>query len=68
MTYELTFPTFVDATDYFAALSFNRLPVRGAATLAAAGYDDDGRAIITFARQHLSNRLSYTFTEQPRGA
>ena len=66
MTYELTFPTFTDATDYFSALSFRRLPVRCATTLAAHGYDDDGRAIITFARQHLANRLTYTFTECAR--
>lgn len=68
MTYELTFPTSTDASDYFFALSFRRLPVRGATTLAAHGYDDDGRAIITFARQHLANRLAYTFTEQPKRA
>jgi len=66
MTYELTFSTTTDATDYFSALSFRRLPVRGATTLAASGYDDNGRAIITFARQHLADRLAYTFTEQPR--
>jgi len=66
MTYELIFPTAADATDYFSALSFRHLPVRGATTLAAPGYDDDGRAIITFARQHLADRLTYTFTEQVR--
>jgi hypothetical protein len=68
MTYELTFSTSPDAIDYFSALSFRRLPVRGATTLAASGYADDGRAIITFARQHLADRLTYTFTEQARRA
>lgn len=66
MTYELTFPTFSDASDYFSALSFTRLPVKGATTLAARGWTDNGLPIITFARQHLSNRLTYTFTERPR--
>lgn len=68
MTYEITFPTFPDATDYFSALSFRRLPVRGATTLAAHGHDDNGVAIVTFARQHLADRLTYTFTEQPKRA
>lgn len=65
MTYDLTFTNSTDAADYFAALSFRRLPTAGT-TLAANGYDDKGRPIITFARQHLANRLAYTFTEQPR--
>lgn len=66
MTYELTFPTTADAADYFSALSFRRLPVKGAVTLSAAGYNDDGLRTITFARQHLANHLTYTFNEKPR--
>lgn len=66
MTYELSFTTSIDATDYFTNLSFSTLPVRGARTLSAHGYNDNGQPIITFARQHLGNPLTYTFTEMPR--
>lgn len=68
MTYELTFPTSADLTSYLAALSFRRLPVAGAHTFAAPGRNDDGASIITFARRHLSDHLTFTFTEMPRRA
>jgi hypothetical protein len=66
MSFELSFTDFASATDFFSTLSYSTLPVRGARVLAAHGYDDNGRPIVTFARQHLANRLIYTFTEQPR--
>jgi hypothetical protein len=66
MTFELTFTDATEADEFFAVLSYKRLPVRGAAYLAAHGYNDHGQPIVTFARQHLGNRLTYTFTEQPR--
>ena len=67
-TTTLTFPDFDAASDFFSALDYRRLPVLGAPVLAASGYSDDGVAIITFARQHLADRLTYTLTEQPRRA
>ncbi len=66
MTFELSFTDFAAATDFFSTLSYSALPVRGARTLAAHGFNDNGQPIVTFARQHLSNRLTYTFTEMPR--
>jgi hypothetical protein len=66
MTFELSFTDFAAATDFFSILSYTTLPVRGARTLAAHGHNDHGQPIVTFARQHLSNPLTYTFTEQPR--
>ena len=66
MTFELSFTDFAAATDFFSTLSYTTLPVRGARTLSAHGYNDNGQPIITFARQHLGNPLTYTFTEMPR--
>jgi hypothetical protein len=63
---EITFTDQTEAADFFSALSYRRIPTRGAVTLAAAGYSDIGVPIITFARQHLADRLTYTLTEIPR--
>ena len=68
MTYEITFENGTAATDYLTALSFRRLPVRGAQTFAATGRNDDGAPITTFARRHLGDALTFTFTEMPRRA
>jgi hypothetical protein len=68
MTYDLTFPTADEAAEYFTGLSFRRLPVRGAVTLAGNGWTDHGAPLTVFARRHLSNPLAYTFTEMPRRA
>lgn len=66
MQTEITFPDFTAAQEFFSALDYRALPVRGATILAASGYSDIGVAIITFARQHLADRLTYTLTERPR--
>lgn len=60
----ITFPDFTAVTEFFSALDYRKLPVHN--IWAACGYSDDGIAVITFARQHLADRLTYTLTEQPR--
>lgn len=62
----LTFDTVAEVTDFFLALSYRRIPARGAPVFAANGYSDEGVAIVTFARQHLADPLTYTLTEVPR--
>lgn len=47
----LTFENQGAAEEFFAILTYVRLPVRGQETRAANGYDDTGRKITTFARK-----------------
>jgi hypothetical protein len=62
-----TFSTATEAADFFSSLSYARLPVRQEA-YAAHGRNDDGLAIVTFARRLPSegDELSFAFTEIPK--
>jgi hypothetical protein len=67
-TTEVTFPTYEDAQSFFSGLSYRRVPVRGRIVLVSEGFDDFGAPIMTFARQHLADRLTYTLTDVARRA
>jgi len=59
MTYDLEFTSGAEATEFLAALAFKALPGKPFYSHAAHGYDDHGRAIVTFARK------CYTSTGEP---
>jgi hypothetical protein len=65
--FDLTFATQAEAADFFAALDYRRLPVRQE-TYAAQGRNDDGLAIVTFARRNLvdDEGLHFHFSEVNR--
>ncbi len=67
MRYDLEFNDGAEASEYLAALSFTALPGKPLYSHAAHGYDDDGRAIVTFARKcysQLGNPVRWQFAEQ----
>ena len=64
----ITFTTHEESVQYFGALDFRPFPARGRIVLVANGTDDFGNPIMTFARQHLGDVLTYTLSDIARKA
>ena len=55
----ITFQTAEEAEQFFAGLDYRVYPAKGRRVLVSNNWDDFGNPIMTFARQHFSDVLTY---------
>lgn len=64
----ITFQTSEEADQFFGSLDYRPYPSKGRRVLVANGTDDFGNPIMTFARQHFSDVLTFDLTDMERKA
>jgi hypothetical protein len=64
----ITFTTHEESEQFFSGLGYTAIPVRGRRVLVSNNWDDFGNPIMTFARQHLGDVLTYSLSDVARKA